>query len=134
MTLRSCSRIAALLLMIGGAPALADEIRRETVHFAPGTSGSAINSRVKGYASVQYSLGVKAGQKMSVQLDSGNASLYFNITAPGANAALYNGSIDGNGTTVTIPSSGKYVIDVYLMRNAARRGETANYTLTLYVE
>jgi hypothetical protein len=120
--------------MIGGAPVMADDVRRETVHFAPGTSGSTIKSQVKGYDSVQYSLGVKAGQKMSVQLDSSNASLYFNITAPGAAAALYNGSIDGNGTTVTIPSSGKYVIDVYLMRNAARRGETAAYTLTLYVE
>lgn len=134
MTLRRYSRIAALFLLIGGAPALADDIRREAVHFSPGTSGSTISSKVKGYDSVQYSLGVKAGQKMSVQLDSSNASLYFNITAPGASAALYNSSIDGNGTTVTIPSSGKYVIDVYLMRNAARRAETAEYTLTLYVE
>lgn len=134
MTFRNYGRIAALFLMISGAPALADDIRREAVHFAPGTSGSTIKSKVKGYDSVQYSLGVKAGQKMSVQLDSSNASLYFNITAPGATEALYNGSIDGNGTTVTIPSSGKYVIDVYLMRNAARRGETAAYTLTLYVE
>jgi hypothetical protein len=134
MSLRSFCRTAALLLMVSGTPALADDIRRETVRFAPGTSGSTITSKVKGYDSVQYSLGVKAGQKMSVQLDSGNASLYFNITAPGASEALYIGSINGNATTVTIPSSGKYVIDVYLMRNAARRGETADYTLTLYVE
>ncbi|SNT37979.1 hypothetical protein SAMN05421763_1139 [[Luteovulum] sphaeroides subsp. megalophilum] len=134
MTCRKLTRLAALLLMIGGVPAMADDIRREAVHFAPGTSGSTINGRIKGYNAVQYSLGVKAGQKMSVQLDSGNASLYFNITAPGASEALYNSSIDGNGTSVTIPSSGTYAIDVYLMRNAARRGETANYSLTLYVE
>lgn len=134
MTLRSLTRLAALLLMIGGTPAIADDMRRETVRFAPGTSGSTINARVTGYQSVQYSVGVRAGQKMSVQLDSSNASLYFNITGPGADAALYNGSIDGNATTVTIPSSGNYVIDVYLMRNAARRGEAADYSLTLYVE
>ncbi len=134
MTLRSLTRFAALLLMIGGAPALADDIRRETVHFAPGTSGSTIEASLKGHESVHYSLGVTAGQKMSVQLDASNPSLYFNITAPGATEALYNSSIDGNGTTVDIPSSGDYVIDVYLMRNAARRGETADYTLTLYVE
>lgn len=134
MTLRHLTRLAVLLLMIGGTPAFADDMRRETVRFAPGTSGSTINARVTGYQSVRYSLGVSAGQKMSVQLDSSNTSLYFNITAPGADAALYNGSIDGNATTVTIPSSGNYVIDVYLMRNAARRGETADYSLTLYVE
>ncbi|MGO4854754.1 DNA breaking-rejoining protein [Phaeovulum sp. W22_SRMD_FR3] len=134
MMLRKLSRLCALLLMISGMPALADDVRRETVHFAAGTSGATLTSMVKGYNSVQYSLSVRAGQKMSVQLDAGNPSLYFNITAPGANEALYNSSMDGNGTTVAIPSSGKYVIDVYLMRNAARRNETADYTLTLYVE
>lgn len=134
MMIRTTARIGAILMLLGATPVLADEVRHETVHFAPGTSGSTINAKLKGYESVQYTLGVKAGQQMSVQLDSGNSSLYFNITAPGASEALYNSSINGNGTSVTIPSSGNYVIDVYLMRNAARRDEVANYTLTLYVE
>jgi len=125
--------LIGLAIMLA-TPALADTVRQETVRFAQGTSGSTINSRVKGYDSVEYKIGVTAGQQMSVQLDSRNSSLYFNIIAPGASAALYNSSMDGNGTSVTIPSSGNYVIQVYLMRNAARRGETANYTLTLYVE
>lgn len=71
---------------------------------------------------------------MSIQLDSKNTSLYFNVTAPGVDAAIYNSSINGNGTSITIPSSGEYVVDVYLMRNAARRNEVANYDLTIYVE
>jgi len=122
------------LAMTMAAPAFADTVRQQTVRFAPGTSGSTINSTVKGYDSVEYRIGVSAGQKMSVQLDSSNSSLYFNVVAPGASAAMYNSSIDGNGTSITIPSSGNYVVQVYLMRNAARRGETANYQLTLYVE
>lgn len=73
MTLRRYSRIAALFLMVTGTPALADDVRREAVHFAPDTS-------------------------------------------------------------VTIPSSGNCLVDVYLMRDTARRNETANDTLTLYVE
>lgn len=120
--------------MLAAVPSVADDMRRETVRFAPGSSSSTIKASVKGYQTVQYSLSVTAGQKMNVQLDSRNTSLYFNVTAPGADAAMYNSSIDGNGTSVTIPSSGKYVIDVYLMRNAARRNETATYDLTLYVE
>lgn len=133
-------RPLVLLLSIGlsclalAGPALADDVRRETIRFAPGASGSTIKARVKGYESVRYALGVRAGQKMSVQLDSRNSSLYFNVTGPGADAALYDGSIDGNATTLTIPSSGDYLIDVYLMRNAARRDEAADFTLTLYVE
>lgn len=117
-------------VLLAAMPAVADELRRETVRFAPGTSSSTIKASVKGYQSVQYAVSVTAGQKMSVQLDSRNSSLYFNVTAPGADAAMYNSSIDGNGTTITIPSSGKYLIDVYLMRNAARRNESANYDLS----
>ena len=31
----------------------------------------------------------------------------------------------------TVPSSGDYKIDLFLMRNAARRNETANFTITI---
>lgn len=123
-----------VVAMLSAMPAVADDMRQETVRFAPASSSSTIKASVKGYQTVQYALSVTAGQKMSVQLDSRNTSLYFNVTAPGADAAMYNSSIDGSGTSITIPSSGKYVIDVYLMRNAARRNETASYDLTLYVE
>ncbi|MBN7804565.1 hypothetical protein JZX86_04210 [Agrobacterium rosae] len=120
--------------LLAAVPSFGDDTRREVVHFAAGSSSSTTKSSVKGYQTVQYSLSVTAGQKMTVQLDSKNSSLYFNVTAPGADAAMYNSSIDGNGTTITIPSSGKYLIDIYLMRNAARRSEAATYDLTLYVE
>jgi hypothetical protein len=126
--------LAAIVAAPIATPVLADNVRKETVHFAQGSSGSTIKSKVKGYDSVEYSLGVTAGQKLSVQLDSDNGSLYFNVNAPGAPEEMYNSSINGNGASIDISSSGTYVIQIYLMRNAARRGETANYTLTLYVE
>lgn len=122
------------LVVILATPALADNVRHETIKFAAGTSSSTNNSKLKGYDTVEYEFGVTAGQKMSIQLDSTNLSLYFDVTAPGASEALYNSSVNGNATSITIPSSGNYVIQVYLMRNAARRGETAEYSLTLYVE
>ncbi|MEO1910907.1 MAG: DNA breaking-rejoining protein [Paracoccus sp. (in: a-proteobacteria)] len=124
----------AAVTMLAGGPTFADAVRHETVRFARGTLGTTLTGQVRGYDSVQYALGVTAGQALDVQLDGDNSSLYFNVTAAGASAALYNSSIDGNGTSITIPSSGTYLIDVYLMRNAARRNETATYSLTLYVE
>lgn len=126
--------LVAALLTLGATPAFADTVRQETVRFARGTSGATLTGQVRGYDSVQYSMGVSAGQRLDLQLDSGNSSLYFNVTAPGASEALYNSSINGNGTSIIIPSSGTYLIDVYLMRNAARRNETAPYTMTVYVE
>lgn len=124
--------VASALLLVPAA--IAQDTRTVDVRFPRGTSGTTISDTITGYQTVNYRLGVSAGQRMSVQLDAGNASAYFNITAPGASEALYNGSISGTATSVVIPSSGNYVISVYLMRNAARRNESASYALTLYVE
>lgn len=123
-----------LVALVFAAPAFAQGNRTVDVKFPRGTSGTTISDSLSGYDTVSYRLGVSAGQRMNVTLDTDNSSNYFNITAPGASEALFNGSISGNGTSVVIPSSGTYTISVYLMRNAARRNETANYSLTLYVE
>jgi hypothetical protein len=126
--------VVALLALLVPALAMGQDARTVEVHFPRGTSGTTLNDTITGYQSVNYHLGVSAGQQMSVQLDTSNSSAYFNIIAPGASEALYNGSVSGNSASIVIPSSGKYTIQVYLMRNAARRNETANYSLTLYVE
>ncbi|MET3899125.1 hypothetical protein ABIB57_003080 [Devosia sp. UYZn731] len=133
---RPLAKFMAIFAVVLGfsAVAMAQSPRSVEVKFPRGQSGTTISDRITGYQSVNYRLGVTAGQTMSVQLDTDNASGYFNITAPGASQAVYNGSISGNSTSLRIQSSGNYVINVYLMRNAARRSETANYQLTLYVE
>ena len=69
---------------------------------------------------------------MNVTLKSNNLSNYFNVLPPGSNdVAMFVGSTGGNNWTGTLPADGDYKIRVYLMRNAARRNETANYTLTI---
>ena len=44
---------------------------------------------------------------------------------------MFIGSAMGNQFDAIIPSSGDYIITVYLMRNAAQRGEVSNYFLTI---
>ena len=46
---------------------------------------------------------------------------------------MFIGSTKGSEAAVALPTDGIYVVRVYLMRNAARRGETAQYTLTVGV-
>lgn len=104
MTLMRSLAVAAMTVLAATSPANAQEVQTETVRFAPGSSGTTISGRITGYESVRYVVGVSAGQRMSVQLDTSNASNYFNVTGPGADAALYNGSIDGNGASLVIPS------------------------------
>ena len=76
-------------------------------------------------------VGLRAGQTLTVKLVPSNPSTYFNVTAPGAEQAMFIGSTAGTTMTEVIPSSGDYKIDLYLMRNAARRGDTSNFTITI---
>lgn len=131
LRLLQSSALLIALILSAATPASAQPV---TVKFPKGASGTTIHGTITGRQGIDYRIGVAAGQTMSVQLDSSNPSNYFNITAPGASEALYNSSISGNGTSFAVPSSGNYLISVYLMRNAARRNEKANFTLTLYVE
>jgi hypothetical protein len=81
---------------------------------------------------VDYVLGARAGQKMNVSLATNNGANYFNVLPPDSNdEALFVGSSDGNKWTGALPTDGEYKVRVYLMRSAARRNETANYTLTV---
>jgi hypothetical protein len=122
----------ALLVAAGSAPAQAQD-RVERVQFAKGASSKAIQGRIAGEQGVVYIVGAREGQTLSVDLKTSNGANDFNVTAPGANEALFIGSTSGNSYRGTLPTTGDYRIQVYLMRNAARRNEAANYTLSIAV-
>lgn len=113
-------------------PAIAkDKVTTHQVHFAKGTTGSTVKGHIKGYDTVNYKLGAKAGQSMRVGLKSKKA--FFTIIAPGKNV-IFDGTIKGNSYLGTLPTSGIYTIQVYLMRNEARRGTSAPYTLKIGID
>ena len=105
----------------------------QTVHFAKGSNSKSIHDTLKGWEMKEYRLGAKAGQKMKVVLESTNDAAAFNIWAPGQEMAIFNGSDMGNTFNGVLPKDGTYRVQVYLMRNEARRGETAKYTLTFAI-
>lgn len=110
------------------------EIQTERIQFEPGTTGTAIQGSITGYEIVDYKLGARAGQAMTVTMATDNTANYFNLMAPGeTEVAFFNGSVNENSYEGTLPETGDYTIRVYLMRSAARRPETANFTLTLEI-
>lgn len=120
---------------VPSAPASAGQAaasgQTETIQFARGTSSATRRATITGYETRTYLLTLRAGQTLNVNLQTSNRSGYFNVTAPGAQEALFVGSTSGASYAGRTPSNGVYKIDVYLMRNAARRGESARYTLTV---
>ena len=126
--------LAAVMTVALALPAVAqDHSRTERVQFARGASSATLHGNIHGYDTVDYVLGARGGQTLNVRLQPTNASAYFNITKQGADEALFVGSTSGNSFTGRLPSNGDYVVRVYLMRNAARRDEHANYSLSVGV-
>lgn len=124
---------AALLAISTGLPLDGQAaIESHPIQFAKGTSSATIKATLKGDQTVDYKLRAKAGQTMQVSMKTSNASSYFNVLPPGSKGeAIFIGSRDGNDWTGALPKDGEYTVRVYLMRNAARRNEVANYTLTV---
>ena len=133
------TKLLTTLLLAGGilaavTTAQAGDIRTERVHFPKGEIGTTIKDSIKGRETVDYKLRARTGQGMNVALETDNSSNYFNVLAPGeSNAAFFIGSNEGNRFEGDLPESGDYTIRVYLYRNAARRGESARYSLEIAI-
>jgi hypothetical protein len=129
---RTLLAVLASLSLISTPAAHADEIRSQAVQFAKGHSTATVKGTIKGRQTIDYTLRARAGQTMKVSLKTSNGANYFNVLPPGSNdVAIFVGSTGGNEWTGALPADGEYKVRVYLMRSAARRNETASYTLTV---
>lgn len=123
---------SAGLVVLLAAPAIAAKTTL-VVKFKPGESSATVSGSIQGYDMTTYMLGAKKGQTMSIRFEPDNSSCAFNLIAPGATEAMFNGSIDGVEFAGPLPADGTYSAMAYLMRNAARRSETCTFKLTFEV-
>jgi hypothetical protein len=126
---------AALVLIFAQAvagTAVADAvIRQERVQFAKGATSAVIKGQLKGDVTVDYLVRAAAGQTLSVNLQKTNAQNYFNVMPPGSTGSAMFVGDSGENYSGVLPADGDYIVRVYLMRPAARRGESSNYALTI---
>lgn len=123
--------LAALVSLSAHAATIDIAPRIQQVVYKSGHGSVQFKQSIKGYKTAQYRLNAKAGQLLTVDFKPSNTSAYFNITAKGADYALFNGSMMGNHFLGSLPADGEYSVQVYLMRNAARRNEVADYNISL---
>ncbi|WP_330207682.1 hypothetical protein [Pseudomonas sp. AM14(2022)] len=121
----------AALISLSVHAADAPTVRVEPIAFTTSADSIQRKQSIKGDQTAQYTFNAKAGQILTVDFKPSNTSAYINILAKGADYALFNGSIMGNHFFGSLPGDGEYTVQVYLMRNAARRNEVANYQLSL---
>lgn len=120
--------LTASLLAVA-PPATAQEVRSEMVEAAAATAGVVLSGEITGDDTAEYTVNGASGQILSVDLLSDNGGLNFNITPKGAGEALFMGATSGTVADVTLSAAGDYVVQVYLMRAAARRDRRAAFTL-----
>lgn len=125
--------LTAAALSLGFFAPLAGAQETPTVHRVTFKQGQAtLRGGVKGYASNDYVFPVGAGESMKVSLASGKA--FFNVLPPGSkDEAIFVGSTSGATFEGVAATSGDYTARVYLMRNEARRGTAARYTLSIRI-
>jgi hypothetical protein len=113
-------------------PALAQQ--KVPVQFARGSSSGTVKGTIKGDEFRDYLVNARAGQTMTVTLSNPDGRAFFNVLPPGsADVAVFVGSTSGNSFKGAVPGNGNTTVRVYQMRATARRGEVANYTLTIGV-
>ncbi|SEC47768.1 hypothetical protein [Terriglobus roseus] len=124
--------LAALILSV--RPAVAhDQLHRFNVR----KDGGAHKERgsVRGYDDVRYLVSIDAAGVLRIALKSGVGSNLFNVYGPGAqlgkDEAIFKGASAGTKAEVPVSEPGDYMIQVFLMRNAARRGTTSRYSLSV---
>ena len=127
--------IAAMILAATGVPgATAKGVRHVDVQFAAGAASASFKGSVKGDRSAQYRLEAKAGQTLSVSLRARNASANFNVLAPGSETAMFIGQVSGSAFSGVLSVDGVYVVDVHLVRAAARRNEGADFAIDFRID
>ncbi len=105
------------------------------VNFTNDNNTTEINGEIIGYKYIDYLITVSEGQNINISMSTNKGANYFNIMEPGEKyVAIYNASINGNKYKGIAAKNGDYKIRVYMMRSAARRGETANYILKIKVD
>ncbi|HSE40229.1 MAG TPA: META domain-containing protein [Acidobacteriota bacterium] len=108
------------------------------LQFEKGKNETTVQGKIQGYDTAEYLIQAGAAQTIDVTLQTKHSATYFNVFAPGAqpgrDAALFAGEIGGQHFQGKLTIAGDYLVQIYMMRSAARRKETAQFTLNIRIE
>ena len=124
----------AVALLLRATSLSSQSERTQRVQFAPRTASKVIKGTLRGQSGVTYVVGARAKQLMTVTATTGNASTFFDITAPPTGGRVFHGFGDRDRFSFEVPASGDYRIRMYRTGKVVRRNEIASYTLTVGIQ
>lgn len=124
-------RVVAALLAASAAPLMAQNAERRVRVRTDPQHRHSFTDAITEYEAVLYAVQMREGQSLRVALASNNAANCFDIHAPGVAKPVYVGADSGNTHLYVARTGGEHVVRVYLLRFAARDGQSAQFTLEL---
>lgn len=110
-----------------------DAGRRVSLALQAGQAATRLEDSIEAFEAVAYVVPLQAGQTLQVALASNNLAQVFDIHAPDVPKPVFSGGEAGNSARLRAKVAGEYVIRAYLLRFAARDGQSARYTLEVKV-
>ena len=115
-------------------PSQPRDSNQKLVEVPRGKRVTTLKGRIRGNEYVDYRFHAEAGQTLSVKLAGSHPQNYINVLPDSSESAMFIGSSAGNRFVRVAPMDGNYVVRVYLMRAAARRNASSNYSLQIGVK
>ena len=89
-----------------------------------------VDGSLNGREIVDYLVSASAGQTLRVELTTGSSSASFDVTAPGADSAMFVGATSGSWFSAKLAKAGDYRVRVSLLPAAARRGAPTRFSIS----
>ncbi len=121
----------AAFMTAAGPSAMADT--NTPVRFRSGGESASYSGSIQGDDTARYVIDARRGQNMRVLLSADNPQAYFNVLPPSSREAIFIGTNSGTSYSGSLPDTGRYVIEVYLTRAAARRSEVSDFTIDIAI-
>ena len=104
----------------------------QKIQFQKGKSEVTIKDKVQGYEFKEYSIQAKAGQKMTLQVQSSNFDLHLVMFSVNGKPT---DNVEDDEWSEVLQETGEYRVRVMMNRNGARKkGSHAAYTLHVRIE
>jgi Bacterial SH3 domain len=125
---------AAIFALLFAFPAAlhAQAIQQRDLRFQGDSAQAVINGVVSGRQTIDHGFDARRGQTVSVRFQPSNTAAFFDVISPSGRALYVGQAQDNPGRfNARLAETGEYAIRVYLRRDAARRGETSRFKLTV---
>lgn len=100
-------------------------------HKVQHSQSARVTATINGHQSIEYLIDARTGQSLQLDLHSSNTQAGYRITAPAAPRALHRGHGQHARFSITLPRDGTYRVLVYLLKGAAKNGESADFALDI---